>query len=192
MAADSVLANPPVRQVRPQLGPIKALHRHDGYISFAVTGDESDWRQVVSIRASALDEWFPEFTQQLLRDSLVSINASYCLANRRMSEPHGRPLHRNETLRYLCACYSDLDYYKVGLRPSQVIGELARMSESGGIPQSSMHIDSGRGMWLLWLLHDEDDSERAHLSAYDLTCLGLEGGVGYALPEACLPSTTED
>ena len=151
---------------RLQLGPLKVLHRHDGYISFAVRGEEDGWHQVVSIRADALDEWFPEFTQQLLRDSMVSINASYCLSNRRTDLPYGPTLHRKNTLRYLCACYCDIDYYKMGLKVHQVVGELARMREAGEIPQTSMEIDSGHGMWLLWMLHDEAEPNRAHRGAF--------------------------
>jgi hypothetical protein len=152
----------------PQLAPIKALHRHDGYISFAVRGyDPDEWRQVISIRATALDEWFPHFTQQLLRDSMVSINASYCLALRRTDLPYGATAHRKDTLRYLCACFVDLDYYNLGLKSYQVAGELARMREAGEIPQTSLTIDSGHGMWLMWMLHDQKDPTRAHLGAYD-------------------------
>ena len=29
-----------------------------------------------------------------------------------------------------------------------------------------MVVDSGKGMWLLWLLHDAEHPERAHLGAY--------------------------
>jgi len=115
LAAGEVLAPdenlPCCRSSGLQLLPIKALHRHDGYISFAVRGGD-DWRPVISIRANALDEWFPEFTDRLLRDSMVSINASYCLSRRRTDLPCGPPAHRKDTLRYLCAGYVDIDYYK--------------------------------------------------------------------------------
>jgi hypothetical protein len=147
--------------------PIKVLHRHDGYISFAVRGEDVLWRQVISIRASALDEWFPQFSEQLLRDSQMSINGSYCTANRRTDLPYGRPLHRKDTLRYLCAAYVDLDYYDLGMETYQVVGELARMRAAGLIPQPSIEIDSGHGMWALWMLHDEADTSKAHRGAFD-------------------------
>jgi hypothetical protein len=152
----------------PQLGPIKALHRHDGYISFMVK-DDHDPAILVSrfaIRADALDTWFPEFTADLVRNSFVSINASYTLADRRSREPYGTPLHETATLRFLCACYCDIDYYSRGISRLQVRAELERMWESGELPEASMVVDSGKGMWLLWLLHDADRPERAHLGAY--------------------------
>jgi len=118
-----------------------------------------------SIRADALDAWFPEFTAALVRDSFCSINGGYTLADR-SSAPWGRPLHNTDSLRFLCACYCDIDYYSRGLTRLQVLTESERMWESGELPEASMVVDSGRGMWLLWLLHDAEDSKRAHLGAY--------------------------
>lgn len=152
---------------RPQLAPIKALHRHDGYISFATRCGEDDWKQVIAIKATALDEWFPQFTEQLVRDSFVSINASYCLASGSTKKDEGFPKHRNDTLRYLCACYCDLDYYTRGLKSHEVTGEVARLKNEGTIPQPSMLVDSGRGMWLLWMLHDPDNPYQAHCGAWN-------------------------
>jgi hypothetical protein len=151
----------------PQLHPIKALHRHDGYIKFMVkdADDPDRMEQQFSIRADALDAWFPEFTAALVRNSFCSINGGYRLADR-SSAPWGRPLHNTDSLRFLCACYCDIDYYSQGLKRLQVLAELERMWESGELPKASMVVDSGRGMWLLWLLHDAEDSKRAHFGAY--------------------------
>jgi hypothetical protein len=131
--------------------------------------DDDDPDSLISrfaIRANALDTWFPEFTADLVRNSFVSINASYTLANRNTTAPHGRPLHNTDSLRYLCACYCDIDYYRRGVSHLQVRAELERMYESGELPEPSMVVDSGKGMWLLWLLHDAEHPERAHLGAY--------------------------
>lgn len=163
----SIIAQRHPSTVMKMMRPIKVLHRHDGFISFAVRGEDVQWKQVISIRANALDDWFPQFTEQLLRDSQMSINGSYCTANRRTDLPYGRPLHRKDTLRYLCAAYCDLDYYDLGLETYQVVGELARMRAAGLIPQPSIEIDSGHGMWALWMLHDEADITKAHRGAFD-------------------------
>lgn len=68
----------------------------------------------------------------------------------------------HDTLRYLCACYCDLDYYKQRLKSYQVTGEVDRLIFEGKIPQPSMQVDSGRGIWLLWMLHDPLHSDQAH------------------------------
>jgi hypothetical protein len=75
MPADLVVAQsnstPIVKPTRrgPQFLPIKALHRHDGYITFIVKDDEGVDRLArrFAIRADALDTWFPEFTADLTR-----------------------------------------------------------------------------------------------------------------------------
>jgi hypothetical protein len=151
----------------PQLHPIKALHRHDGYIKFMVkdTDDPDRMGPQFSIRADALDAWFPQFTADLVRDSFLSINGGYTLADRSRA-PWGRPLHNTDSLRFLCASYCDIDYYSLTLTRLQVLTELERMWENGELPEASMVVDSGQGMWLLWLLHDAKDPKRAHLGAY--------------------------
>jgi hypothetical protein len=148
----------------PQIKPIKVLHRHDGYISFMVwSGDEIARR--FAIRANALDEMFPEFTAQLIRDSFVSINAGYTLQDR-SGHAAGPALHRTEFMRYLSACYADLDYYDHDLSRPRVIYELERMWAAGELPRASMLVDSGHGLWLLWLLHDASRPSQAHRGAF--------------------------
>ena len=78
--------------------PIATLHRHDGYISFARKRDD-DFRPFFGIRADLLENMFPEFWEELLKDSFVSINGSYRLAGRGAKRPHGWPAHRTENLR---------------------------------------------------------------------------------------------
>lgn len=151
----------------PQLHPIKALHRHDGYITFMVkdADDPDRMERRFAIRADALDAWFPEFTAALVRNSFCAINGGYTLADRSGAE-YGHPLHNTDSLRFLCACYCDIDYYSRNLTRLQVLAELERMWESGELPEASMVVDSGRGMWLLWLLHDSADPKHAHRGAY--------------------------
>jgi hypothetical protein len=127
---------------------------------------ESGQMKRFAIRADVLDQWFPEFIADLVRNSFVSINASYTLSNHSKTAPHGHPKHDSEHLRFLCACYVDLDYYNLGLTVREVRAELERMRESGLLPDVSIEVDSGHGMWLLWLLHDPSQPEIAHLGAY--------------------------
>jgi hypothetical protein len=68
-------------------------------------------------------------------------------------------------LRFLCSCYCDVDFYKHGLTFAQVQREIHSLCESGALPSASI-VDSGHGLWVLWLLHDETDPTKAHLGAY--------------------------
>jgi len=152
----------------PQLHPLKLLHRHDdGYIAFALKEEDKGFRPSFSIKAKALDSMFPGFVEQLAKNSYVSINASYTLAFRNRTKDTGRPKHQNDNLRYLCACYCDIDHYKLGLTFYQARSAALEMFEAGILPEASMIVNSGRGMWLLWLLHDYSNPERAHLGAWN-------------------------
>jgi hypothetical protein len=146
--------------------PILRLHRHeDGYIAFATERDGEDWRPRVSIRASELETWFPLFRDQLLKDAYCSINADWRV---RSFGPDGKgygyPYHGNDRLRYINACYVDIDFHKLGLDLGTVLGRVINLQESGQLPHASMIVRSGRGLWLLWLIHDienPDNSQRA-------------------------------
>lgn len=150
----------------PVAAPILYIHRHDdGYISFATERDGEDFRPLVSIRASELETWFPGFRDQLLKDGYVGINADWRL---RSFGPHGDsygyPLHQVSRLRYLNACFVDVDFHKLGLDLGAVIGRVINLQDSGQLPHASMLVRSGHGLWLLWFIHDvesRDVSQRA-------------------------------
>jgi hypothetical protein len=146
--------------------PILRLHRHsDGYVSFATERDGEDFRPIRAIRASELETWFPAFRDQLLRDSYVGINADWRLRSYgEHGDSYGFPYHRSDALRYLNACYVDIDFHKLGLDVGTVIGRVVNLQDSGHLPHASMIVRSGHGIWLLWLIHDVEDldaSQRA-------------------------------
>jgi hypothetical protein len=92
--------------------PILHLHRHqDGYITFATMRDGEDFRPLISVRASEQETWFPAFREQLEKDSYVSINADWRLRKHGPDgNAYGYPLHRCDSLRYINACYVDVDF----------------------------------------------------------------------------------
>lgn len=142
------------------------LHRHsDGVISFALESDDL-WLPAFAVRARDLESVFPEVLGQLIRDSFISINAAHRMA-RGSKGRRGLPAHKQETLRYLCACYCDIDFYRKGLTREEVLVFVRGLVKTGELPAFSAVVESGRGLWLLWLLHDERDSSQAHLGAYD-------------------------
>jgi hypothetical protein len=153
--------------------PILRLHRHqDGYIAFAAVRDGVDFRPLVSIRARELETWFPAFREQLEKDSYVSINADWRLRKHGLNgDAYGYPLHRSDRLRYINACYVDIDFHKLSLDLGTVIGRLVNLQESGQLPHASMLVRSGHGLWLLWLvcdIGDSDLSQRAFPEKFDL------------------------
>jgi hypothetical protein len=49
---------------------------------------------------------------------------------------------------------------------AQVNREIHNLFQSGDLPRASIMVDSGRGLWLIWLLHDESNPAKAHAGAY--------------------------
>jgi hypothetical protein len=43
----------------------------------------------------------------------------------------------------------------------QALGKVVEMQEAGALPKTSIIVKSGRGMWLVYLLHDPNDTTRA-------------------------------
>lgn len=143
------------------LNPLLLLHRHsDGFVTFHSLTDRS-FRDVNAVRGSALRKYFPFLGAELDEDGLVSINAFYKPKDKdgRTAEI-GVPLRRTDALRYLCACYVDLDFYNVSRDYKEVFLTVLRLQEDGLIPHPSVISRSGRGMWLLWFLRDADDANQ--------------------------------
>ena len=85
-----------------QVASMLLLHRHqDGVVSFAVESD-GRWKPVHAAFARDLESMFPEFREELLKDSFVSINAAHRVA-RRSSGKRGIPDHNTTNLRYRTA-----------------------------------------------------------------------------------------
>jgi len=129
--------------------PILHLHRHrDGYIAFATKRDGDDFRPLVSIRASELETWFPAFRTELEKDSYVSINADWRLRKYGPNgDAYGYPLHNSKALRFINACYVDIDLHKLCLDLGTVIGRVINLQESGQLPHASMIVRSGHGVY---------------------------------------------
>jgi hypothetical protein len=139
---------------------LRAIHRHsDGVVTFHTTGN-GKFENLFGLNARHLDTMLPQVEEKLMKDSFFSLNAYWCGEN----EPHFLLAHRirkQDRLRYLCTCYSDLDGYKLRLSPKQLLREIMLMTDRGLVPNISGYAHSGRGLWVFWLLEDRHDSEKA-------------------------------
>lgn len=153
----------------PDYFSIAAIHRaNDGWVTFhaKVQTDqgEEEFRNLFSVSAETLTQWFPEFREELERDSFFSLNAFYRHPKARSVERNYTP-RRSNNLRWLNCCWVDCDCYNVGLSWAEAVGAIQHLQDAGEIPPASFLIRSGRGVWLLWLVRGEDDhsqGERAH------------------------------
>ena len=64
-----------------------------------------------------------------------------------------KPCRRIENIKELNALFIDLDYYKTGKTRSQVLMDLEKNYFNQSIPIPNYVIDSGRGMYLIWIIN---------------------------------------
>ena len=156
----------------PDALPIIEMHRaSDGHVAFQRRTPQGQFERLFSVRASDLPEMFPEFVAPHVdEESWFSINGMHLpprrMAQRSPIEPRfPQACWGSERLRWLTACYIDLDCYKMGLSVGQCIGLCIDAQDHGVIPPASMFTRSGRGVWLFWLLR-EDEDERSPVRAW--------------------------
>lgn len=153
----------------PECGPILLIHRgKDSFLTFhrkrdiqRSPDDKGEFENLCSIKVGELENIFPYFRYELERDSYVSIN-SYYRAGRfrsRAIPAFAAAYRKSEGVRYLNACFADLDCYKLDITVGQAIGRVIELQDAGRIPPASIIVRSGRGVWLFWLLHDPDDPQ---------------------------------
>jgi len=140
--ADSVLDAVRRHQAENVLEPLKAIHRHEGYITF----HDERFKQVTALRTAELESTFPQFLEPLARDGYYSI--------------HGmRKKWKTAALvSHLTSCFVDLDYHDDPhpRRIEHAISDLWGLVADGVLPAWSMLVRSGRGIWLFWLIRSED------------------------------------
>lgn len=153
-----------VEPARPDMLPIVALHRgNDGYVSFhRKRGDE--FEDLWSIKADQLIGLFPDLAPELDEDSFYSVNSFY-RGNRNKSpipdaagERHQAAFRQGQGLRWLTACFADIDCKNLGLEVGTVIGSVINAQDRGELPPASIITRSGKGVWLFWILKSEQSS----------------------------------
>ncbi|MGD1096611.1 MAG: hypothetical protein ABSB35_32035 [Bryobacteraceae bacterium] len=146
--------------IAPELSLLKLIHRHDdGVITFHQKMD-GDFKNLFAIRSEHLSRTFPEIVSHLEADVFMSMNA-FCNRERGRHYLSAAQCRQSNRLRYLCACFTDLDFYKSGLTYGEVIGKIIDYQDQNRIPAVSVIIRSGRGLWLVWLLRDGEHPEIA-------------------------------
>jgi hypothetical protein len=135
--------NFPPSLLEPDAAALLKFHRaEDGYLTLHRKPAANSFVNLGAFLPNELDEIFPTFREELERDSYFSVNG------------YAFPLRRGKTkhLRYLNACYVDMDCY--GLSGSEALGKTVQAMAELVIPSASIFGLSGRGVWLFWLLRD--------------------------------------
>jgi hypothetical protein len=106
---------------------------------------------------------FPAVRDRLQTDSYFTINAFLRLRKEGpKGEAYGYPLNKTTNLRYLCACYADIDFDRLkNLTFRRTLKEVFAYLRAKTIPPLSALVNSGRGLWLLWYIRDEENPSMA-------------------------------
>jgi hypothetical protein len=142
------------------LTAIETIHRHaSGVLTFHRKND-GVFENVSAIRSEHMRRLFWLGNPRLSSDSFMSVNAFWdpAVGPHLLSAVRSR---KREGLRYLCACFADIDCYKIGCSSNDAIDMTLDLQGRGMIPNVSVLVKSGRGIWLLWLLHDVEDPKTA-------------------------------
>jgi len=157
----------------PDVTPIVELHRghmhgdKDGFVTFHRIEKDGKWIDLFSLPAKQLNSNFPHLAPLLDRDSYFSINSMWRSHYGKSEysppaiEPALKPALRNsESLRYLTACFVDIDCHNLGISVGEAIGAVINAQDAGDIPPASMMFRSGRGVWCFWFLVDRKNTNR--------------------------------
>ena len=139
----------------PDVLAILEIHRHrDGVVTFHRKGKQpGQFENLFGIRAKDLPERFSGLREALNCDSYFSINA-FWHPDQKSEWLSATEARQSGRLRFLCAAYTDLDIHNVELNFGTALAKVLEYQDEGVIPPASLIVRSGRGMWLLWLLHD--------------------------------------
>lgn len=142
--------------------PVEVLHRsEDSYIG-VVRKSSNGFENLFSVTPRELRSMLPELSKWLLKDAYFTVNGYY-RGDGKKSDVTGLPtVWRSEkNLRYLNACYVDLDIYKADGGEGKTINEASQvlidLMFGGTLPQCSMTARSGRGMYAFWILRDDEN-----------------------------------
>ena len=138
---------------------VELIHRieeqQDGYVGLVRKISDGDFQPLASVKASSLREHLPELLPYLFQDSYFTVNGFYRPQHWKNKHTGFDEVFRaEEGLRYLNACYADLDYYKSDppLKWPEAVARVLEAQEQGIIPPASIIARSGRGIYLFWLL----------------------------------------
>jgi len=131
--------------IQPEPAPIHEIHRgHDGFIHFSRKDRAGKFSNLEAIPANKLDGMFPAMSPLLDEDAFFSLNGFF------------NALRRSEGVRWLTCCFTDIDFHTLGITHGNAFGQVVDMVDADEIPPPSIYVNSGRGLWLMWLLIGDD------------------------------------
>lgn len=172
--------------------PVLALHRGEGsaigfYRNFKPCGlcdqcregkdcPEAGIKAIAAVRQESLRNQLPLFVSDIATDSYFTVNGLKSDRQIWKRDTEGNPISerksavtglpiapkRKQDIRYLNACYAEIDFYKVDdpakadgkLTLAQAFSTIYAATLERSIPTPTMIASSGRGLYLFWFLRD--------------------------------------
>ena len=127
------------------LKKIEYEEEHSEYINM-VHHNSKGWITKAEINSGSYSQWHYKFSELLQQDfdkenTYISLNTFYTT------------YRRIECLKELKAHFIDLDIYKTKLTKTQILMDLEANYFNKSIPRPNYIIDSGRGLYLIWLIN---------------------------------------
>ncbi|MDJ8927814.1 DNA-binding response regulator [Clostridium perfringens] len=117
----------------------------EGYID-NIHSNSKGWITRSVIDENGYSQWHYKYAE--LKDLYMSGENIYITPN-----TFYKPCRRLENIKELNTLFIDLDYYKTGKIRAQVLMDLEKNYFNQSIPIPNYVIDSGRGMYLIWLIN---------------------------------------
>jgi len=147
---------------------IERTHRgaRENVVFMALNAHGKGMKTIASIGVPELRTMLPGFVDALLRDGYCTVNTFRPPYRDRA----GRMAYRRKPdVHELCSCYSDLDCYKLGMNFLEGRAALDILVAQNVIPDPSVLVRSGRGLYAFWLLRPIVRPTRELLDLYDQT-----------------------
>ena len=144
---------------------LRTFHRsRDGFIATARKSEADGFKPLAGLPVSTIDEWFPSMVAELAEDGYFTPNTMGRAGSVDKRTGFAYPIPTNNNVKYLNAQYVDIDNYKMGVSAGAVLGLIYDYAENGVVPWPSVWAFSGRGVYVFWILRDEQAPEFAPLA----------------------------
>jgi len=108
----------------------------DGYVTVATKNAAGEWTE----KSYPSGVWVEKLVQHKDLSCYVSVNSFFI------------PKRNNSNARQINAFYVDLDHYKEFLSQEDVLAAIDFLVKTERLPEPTMIIDSGRGLYAMWLI----------------------------------------
>jgi hypothetical protein len=138
---------------------VREFHRaDDDFVAFARVLFSGDFQHLFSRRSDTIG---PMIAHIMRNDGRFTPNGFWRHnSSDAPKRPWGAVARKQWDLRYLCACWVDIDFDERKWTFESVKQLVLKMAKREQLPPPSMLMDSGRHLWVFWLIHSKSDPSK--------------------------------